>query len=110
MDKRQLHIGVLLIGCGHHSGAWLMEDSLVERIGDIAYYQSLAQLAEKGYFDAVFFADNQALQVSDNSDMPSFWYDPLINLTAISQVTKHVGLVATISSSFANPFTVASNF
>lgn len=107
MDKRRLHIGVLLIGCGHHSGAWLMEDSSVERIGDIAYYQSLAQLAERGYFDAVFFADNQALQVSDNSDMPSFWYDPLINLTAISQVTKHVGLVATISSSFANPFTAA---
>ena len=107
MNKRQLHIGVLLIGCGHHSGAWLMEDSSVELIGDIAYYQSLAQLAERGYFDAVFFADNQALQVSGNDDMPSFWYDPLINLTAISQVTKHVGLVATISSSFANPFTAA---
>lgn len=107
MDKRQLHIGVLLIGCGHHSGAWLTEDSSAERIGDITYYQSLAQLAERGYFDAVFFADNQALQVTDNSDMPSFWYDPLINLTAISQVTKHVGLVATISSSFANPYTAA---
>lgn len=107
MNKRQLHIGVLLIGCGHHSGAWLTEDSSVERIGEITYYQSLAQLAEQGYFDAIFFADNQALQVTTNNDMPSFWYDPLINLTAISQVTNHIGLVATISSSFANPFTAA---
>ena len=39
--------------------------------------------------------------------MPSFWFDPLINLTAISQVTQHVGLVPTISSTFSNPFTVA---
>ena len=39
--------------------------------------------------------------------MPSFWFDPLINLTAISQVTQHIGLVPTISSTFSNPFTAA---
>lgn len=104
---KQLHIGILLYGCGHHQAAWLMPDSSVERIGDISYYQSLAQLAEKGYFDAVFFADNQAFQANDASDMPAFWFDPIVNLTAISQVTNHVGLVATISSTFSNPFTAS---
>lgn len=39
--------------------------------------------------------------------MPAFWFDPLVNLAAISQVTQHVGLVATISSTFSNPFTAA---
>ncbi|MBD8071075.1 LLM class flavin-dependent oxidoreductase [Bacillus sp. PS06] len=107
MKEKQLHLGVLLYGCGHHQAAWLMPDSSVERIGDISYYQSLAQLAEKGYFDAVFFADNQSFQGEDTSEMPAFWFDPVVNLTAISQVTKHVGLVSTISSTFSNPFTAS---
>lgn len=102
-----MHIGVLVYGCGHHQAAWLMPDSSIERIGDITYYQSLAQLAEKGYFDAVFFADNQSFQGIDANAMPAFWFDPLIKLTAIAQVTTHVGLVSTISSTFSNPFTAA---
>src|SRR5699024_7597579 len=73
----------------------------------ISYYQYLAQVAEKGYFDAVFFADNQSFQAENSSDMPAFWFDPVVNLAAISQVTKHVGLVSTISSTFSNPFTAS---
>ena len=105
--KKQLHLGVLLYGCGHHQAAWLMPESSVERIGDISYYQYLAQVAERGYFDAVFFADNQSFPAKDSSDMPAFWFDPIVNLTAISQVTKRIGLVSTISSTFSNPFTAS---
>lgn len=105
--QKQLHLGVLLFGCGHHQAAWLMPDSSVEQVGKISYYQALAQLAEKGYFDAVFFADNQSFPGKNASDMPAFWFDPLINLTAISQVTERVGLVSTISSTFSNPFTAS---
>lgn len=105
-EKQQLHIGILIYGCGHHQAAWQQTDSSVERLGDITYYQELAQLSEKGLFDVVFFADNQAFNPGFTT-MPSFWFDPLINLTAISQVTHHVGLVPTISSTFSNPFTAA---
>lgn len=107
MNKKEMHIGVLLFGCGHHQAAWLMPDSSVEKIGNISYYQSLAKLAEKGFLDAVFFADNQAFNSENDGVIPAFWYDPLINLTAISQVTEHIGLVSTISSTFSNPFTAA---
>ena len=64
-------------------------------------------MAEKGYFDAVFFADNQSFPAKDSSEMPAFWFDPVVNLTAISQVTNHVGLVSTISSTLSNPFTAS---
>lgn len=84
-----------------------MPDSSIERIGDIAYYQELAQTAERGLFDAVFFADNQSFPAKDDTTMPAFWFDPIVNLTAISQVTNHVGLVSTISSTFSNPYTAA---
>ncbi|MGS0652820.1 LLM class flavin-dependent oxidoreductase, partial [Staphylococcus arlettae] len=59
-QTKQLNIGVLLYACGHHQAAWLQPNSSVERIGDSSYYQSLAQIAERGLFDAVFFADNQS--------------------------------------------------
>ena len=104
---QQLHIGVLLYGCGHHQAAWRMPDSSIERLGDVTYYQSLAQLAEKGLLDAVFFADNQSFPAKKDTELPAFWFDPVINLTAISQVTTHIGLVSTISSTFSNPFTTA---
>ncbi|HLR19535.1 MAG TPA: NtaA/DmoA family FMN-dependent monooxygenase [Staphylococcus sp.] len=106
-NNKQLNIGVLLYACGHHQAAWLMPDSSVERVGDITYYQELAQIAEKGLFDAVFFADNQSFPAKSSSDMPAFWFDPIVNLTAIAQVTKNIGLVSTISSTFSNPFTAS---
>lgn len=106
-QQRQMHIGVLVYGCGHHQAAWQMPGSAVERLGDVSYYQELAQLAERGCLDIVFFADNQSFNANDSSAMPAFWFDPLINLTAISQVTQYVGLVPTISSTFSDPYTVA---
>lgn len=106
-QSQHLNIGVLIYACGHHQAAWRMPHSSIERIGDITYYQSLARTAEQSLFDAIFFADNQSFPASSKSDMPAFWFDPLVNLAAISQVTQHVGLVATISSTFSNPFTAA---
>ena len=51
---QHLNIGVLIYGCGHHQAAWRMQDSSIERIGDINYYQSLARLSERGLLDAIF--------------------------------------------------------
>lgn len=106
-NRNQLNIGVLLYGCGHHQAAWLMPDSAIKEIGESSYYQRLAQIAEGGCLDAVFFADNQSFPATNATDLPAFWLDPLINLTAISQVTDHIGLVSTISSTFSNPYTAA---
>src|SRR5699024_12685211 len=93
---KQLHLGVLLYGCGHHQAAWLMPDSSVEHLGEISYYQSLAQLAEKGYFDAVFFADNQSFPAQSSSDMPAFWFDLIVNLTENSLLTNNFSYITTI--------------
>ena len=69
-NKCQMNIGVLLYGCGHHQSAWRMEDSYIEDIGNVSYYQHLAHIAEKGLLDIVFFADNQAFNASDNATLP----------------------------------------
>lgn len=85
-NRNQLNIGVLLYGCGHHQAAWLIPDSTIKEIGESRYYQRLAQIAEAGCLDAVFFADNQSFPAINATDLPAFWLNPLINLTAISQV------------------------
>lgn len=104
---KQLNLGVLIYGCGHHQAAWMMPESSIELIGNVTYYQELARIAESGFLDAVFFADNQSFPATTSTEIPAFWFDPMINLTAISQVTNRIGLVSTISSTFSNPFTAS---
>src|SRR5690554_7690454 len=75
-----MHLNLFIFGCGHHSAAWRHPDSSVEQLGDIRYYERLAQLAERGKFDAVFLADGHCTgNVSDGS----WWFlEPLTALSA----------------------------
>ncbi len=100
-----MHINLFLFGCGHHGAAWRHPDSPAERLGDIRYYEEMAQLAERGKLDAVFLADGQAaLNIPDG---PRWFLEPLTTLTAISRATQRIGLISTISSTFFTPFHAA---
>ena len=106
-QAQHLNIGVLIYACGHHQAAWRMPHSSIERIGDITYYQSLARTAEQGLFDAIFFFFFLTLRASTKSFMVACGFDSLVPLSFFFFFTQHVGLVATISSTFSNPFTAA---
>lgn len=71
---------MLLYGCGHHQAALLMPDSKIEEIGESSYYQQLAQIAESGYLEAVFFADNQSFPAINTTDLLAFWLYTIIHL------------------------------
>lgn len=105
MSKRQLHLNLFIHGCGHHRAAWRHPDSRVEQQGDIRYYEELAQIAERGKLDAIFFADAGAVnRVEDGSP----WFlEPLTCLAAMSRATERIGLIATVSSTFFTPFHAA---
>lgn len=102
---RMMHLNVFLFGCGHHKGAWRHLKSSVERLGDISFFEELAQTAERGKLDAVFFADGQSAgNVSDGS----WWFlEPLTALAAMSRATDKIGLISTVSSTFYTPFHAA---
>jgi FMN-dependent oxidoreductase (nitrilotriacetate monooxygenase family) len=103
--RRMLHLNLFIFGCGHHRAAWRHPGSAVERLGDIRYYEGLAQTAERGKFDAIFFADGQS---ADNvGDGPRWFLEPLTALAAISRATSHIGLISTVSSTFYTPFHAA---
>lgn len=103
--KRELHLNLFIYGCGHHRAAWRHPHSSVEQLGDISYYQSLAQLAERGKFDAIFFADGQ--YTDSVSDGPRWFVEPLTTLSALAVATERVGLITTVSSTFYTPFHAA---
>lgn len=102
---RQLHFNLFIMGCGHHRAAWRHPASQVERLGDPRYYEELAQLAEKGKLDAIFFADGQS---TDNvSDGPRWFLEPLTLMSALARATHRIGLISTVSSTFYTPFVAA---
>ena len=71
--------------------------------------KSIAQIAERGKFDLFFLSDGLAMDVNDH---PSFVnrFEPLTLLSALSMVTTHLGLGATVSTSFSEPYNVARAF
>lgn len=102
---RQLHFNLFLHGCGHHQAAWRHPASAVEQLNDIAYYERMAQIAEAGLLDAVFFADGQS--VGDPSTGPSWHLEPLTALAAMARSTSRIGLICTVSTTFHTPFHAA---
>lgn len=102
---RQLHLNLFIAGCGHHKAAWRHPLSSARQLGSIAYFEGLAQTAERGRFDAVFFADGQA--AGPVADAPISFLEPITALAAMSRATSHIGLVTTVSSTFYTPFHAA---
>ena len=104
---RPIHLNLFAFGCGHHTAAWRAPGSSVERLGDIAYWQELAHLAERGKLDAIFFADGQSAGTGVVGRGPLWFLEPITTLTAIAGVTERIGLVTTVSSTFWPPFHAA---
>ncbi|MFD7611461.1 LLM class flavin-dependent oxidoreductase [Streptomyces sp. NPDC059828] len=106
---RQLHLNAFLMNAGHHDAAWRHPRTQPERITDLRYFQHLALTAERGLLDSVFLADGLALwgKVRHNA---LGGFEPLTLLSALAAVTEHVGLIATVSTTFNEPFHIARKF
>jgi FMN-dependent oxidoreductase (nitrilotriacetate monooxygenase family) len=104
-SQRQLHFNAFLFGCGHHGAAWRRPGSPVDQLGNIAFYEQLAQSAERGLFDAVFFADGHS--AGDPREGPRWFLEPLTALAAMARATSRIGLVSTVSTTFYTPFHAA---
>ena len=106
---RKLHLNAFLHTVGHHEAAWRLPESNPVAAYDVQHYIELAQLAERGRFDSVFFADGPSLQ-GDVRYRPAGWLDPTVLLPVLALVTKHIGLVATASTTYTEPYNLARNF
>ena len=111
---KQLRLGAFMRPVSIHTGAWRYPGAWRDANFNFAHLKQLAQTLERGRFDAFFMADHlavlnmpiEALQRSHT--VTSF--EPFTLLSALAQHTKHIGLVATASTTFDEPFHIARRF
>ncbi|WFU62589.1 LLM class flavin-dependent oxidoreductase [Bradyrhizobium brasilense] len=114
--KRQMALGAVIIHPhGTHTASWLMPEAEKNAANDIGYYKRIAQLCERGKFDLFFITDTPAARTDHllaSCRWPNFMnvFDPITLLAAISGATRRIGLAATVSTSFSEPYTLARQF
>ncbi|MBB3444544.1 LLM class flavin-dependent oxidoreductase [Rhizobium sp. BK379] len=112
--KDQIKLGAFLLFTGHHVAAWRHPQASVGI--DFENYLELARLAEAAKFDAIFFADGVAARLKDveaasrKAHSGIYPFEPITLLSALSSVTRNIGLIATASTSFSDPFNLARQF
>ncbi len=113
MKTAQMSLGAFLMSSGHHLAAWRHPRAWSGGGLDFQHFRKLATTAERGKFDAIFFADNLALMGSP--ELGQFTtagdvFDPLVLLSGLAAVTKRIGLVSTVSTSYNEPYLLARKF
>jgi FMN-dependent oxidoreductase (nitrilotriacetate monooxygenase family) len=112
--QRQLHLGAFMRPATIHTGAWRYPGAYPDANFNFAHLRRFAETLERGRFDAFFMADHLAVlnmpidALKRSATVTSF--DPLTLLPALAVVTKHLGLVATASTTFNDPYHVARKF
>jgi FMN-dependent oxidoreductase (nitrilotriacetate monooxygenase family) len=104
-----LHLNAFLHSCGHHEAAWRLgvTDPLIEF--DVQALSGFAQTAERGCFDSVFLADHPGM-MNDGAHRPAGALEPTIVLAMMAAATRSIGLIATASTSYNDPFNLARRF
>jgi len=106
---RQLHLNAFLMSTGHHEASWRLPESNPFANTSVEHYRELAQIAERGKFDSIFFADSPVL-FGDVGRRPAGSLEPTVLLTAIAAATSRIGLIATASTTYNEPFNLARRF
>jgi len=111
---RQLRLGAFMRPTTIHTGAWRYPGAYPDANFNFAHLKHFAQTLERGRFDAFFMADHLAVlnmpveALKRSHTVTSF--EPLTLLSALAAVTEHLGLIATASTTFDEPYHVARRF
>ena len=112
--RKQLRLGAFMRPVSIHTGAWRYPGAWPDANFNFERLKQLAQTLERGRFDAFFMADHlallnmpiEALQRSHTATS----FEPFTLLSALAQHTQHLGLIATASTTFDEPFHIARRF
>ena len=110
-----MKLGLFVQGGGHHVAAWRHPSVPNGASQSFAHHAEIAKLGEQGLFDMIFFADAVGTFGPDDINVwkrgqAASRIEPMTMLSALSAITTHIGLVATFSSSFVEPYHVARQF
>jgi long-chain alkane monooxygenase len=117
---RTIHLNAFDMSCvGHQSpGLWRHPDDQSFRYTDLDYWTGLAALLERGCFDSLFIADvlgvydvyqgSADAAVTGAAQVPV--NDPMLAVSAMAAVTRHLGFGITVSSTYEQPYALARKF
>ncbi|HEU5276035.1 MAG TPA: LLM class flavin-dependent oxidoreductase [Xanthobacteraceae bacterium] len=114
MASRQLRLGAFMRPASIHTGAWRYPGAYPDANFNFAHLKHFAQRLEAAKFDAFFMADHMAVlnmpveALKRSHTVTSF--EPFTLLSALSQATERLGLVATGSTTFDAPYHIARRF
>jgi len=113
-SSRQLRLGAFMRPVSIHTSAWRYPGAFPDANFNFAHLKRFARTLERGRFDAFFMADHLAVMnmpmaaLKRSATVTSF--DPLTLLPALAAVTEHIGLIATASTTYNEPYHVARKF
>ncbi|KAI1413099.1 Nitrilotriacetate monooxygenase component A/pristinamycin IIA synthase subunit A [Hypoxylon sp. FL1857] len=113
-QKKQLHLGAFMRPVSLHTGAWRYPGAYPDANFNFQHIKSFAQKLEKAKFDAFFMADHLAVlnmpieALRRSHTVTSF--EPFTLLSSLASVTDRIGLVATASTTYDQPYHIARRF
>lgn len=113
MAKRQLHLGIFTYPGGHHIAGWRHGSVDAKSILGYDYYRQTAVTAERGKFDLLFVGDMLAAREKDGRVLAQGALnniDSISIISAVSSATEKLGFVATLSTTYNEPFAIAERF
>ncbi|WP_409190546.1 LLM class flavin-dependent oxidoreductase [Bradyrhizobium sp. RDM4] len=111
--NEEMKLGLYLARAGYHEGAWRDPNVPIKGGVDVDHFASLASLAESAAFHFVFLADHQSII----DDLPAMsrvsrndGFEPITLMSALSSRAKNIGLVATATTTYYEPYHIARMF
>jgi N-acetyl-S-(2-succino)cysteine monooxygenase len=115
--EKMFKLGLSMRGIGYHPSAWLDPDTPPSGAIDIGHCVDVCKTAERGLFDFVFLADQSAINLNDfpkgslgRNQEGAAEFEPLTLLAALSVASSSIGLIATASTTFHQPYQLARQF
>jgi alkanesulfonate monooxygenase len=113
---RKIRLGVSMIGRGYHLAAWRHPEASAGGNMELQHFVRVTQAAERGLLDMAFLADGVGIRFNDrpkgalSHTCKNVQFEPLTLLSALAMVTERVGLVATASTTYNEPYHLARKF
>lgn len=106
--SNRMHLGMLAMGAGNHVAGWRMPEA---QFGseNLALLQRIARTAERGKFDFIFLADNVNTGPKAHPGI-MLRFEPTTLLSALAMSTSRIGLAATASTTYSEPYNLARLF
>jgi FMN-dependent oxidoreductase (nitrilotriacetate monooxygenase family) len=116
MNKKPMKLGLSMRYMGYHVGAWRHPDVPADGSSLFESFLGVVQKAERAKFDMVFLADGIGVRLDDKPkgsmcrSQHNVELEPLTLLSALAPLTRNIGLVATASTTYNEPYHIARKY